>query len=287
METFVEILKAIFIGIVQGITEWLPVSSTGHMIIAKNFMDLKITQGCWDLFLVVAQLGSILAVIILFFDKLNPWSKKKTPEMKKKTWKLWLFVLIAIVPTAILGIIIDKVVLEKVIGNDQIKELLIIAVALVLYGILFIVIERLNKNKKYKYNSVYDIDIKTAIKIGCFQTLSVVPGTSRSGSTILGASTVGVSRTAAAEFSFFLAIPVMLGASALEAFLFIKDGLVLTSTDVAFLIAGTLTAFLVSLIVIKFLMAFVKRHSFECFGWYRIAFGIFLIVYCIVKFNNI
>ena len=287
METFVEILKSILIGIVQGITEWLPVSSTGHMIISKSFLDLKITQPCWDLFLVVAQLGSILAVVILFFDKLNPWSKNKTQEMKKKTWRLWLFVLIAIVPTAILGIVIDKLVLEKIVGDNPLRELLIIAVALVAYGILFIVIERLNKNRKYKCEDVYDIDIKTAIKIGCFQTLSVVPGTSRSGSTILGASTVGVSRTAAAEFSFFLAIPVMVGASLLEALLFIKDGFTLTGTDIAFLIAGTITSFLVSLLVIKFLMSFVKKHSFECFGWYRIAFGIFLIVYCIVKFNNV
>jgi undecaprenyl-diphosphatase len=285
MDTFIEILKAIFIGIVQGITEWLPVSSTGHMIIAKEFVNPLVSKGCWDLFLVVAQLGSILAVIILFFDKLNPWSRKKTPEMKKKTWKLWFYVIIAVVPTAILGIIIDKLILEKIIGDNQNIELLIIAGALVVYGVLFIVIERLNKNKKYKYEDVYEIDAKTAIKIGCFQTLSVVPGTSRSGSTILGASTVGVSRTAAAEFSFFLAIPVMLGASLLETLDFLLDGLTLSGTDVAFLIAGTVTSFIVSLTVIKFLMAFVKRHSFECFGWYRIVFGMFLLIYTIVKIN--
>ena len=283
METFIEILKAIFIGIVQGITEWLPVSSTGHMIIAKNFLDLKISAACWDLFLVVAQLGSILAVIILFFDKLNPWSKNKTQVMKQKTWRLWLFVIIAVVPTAILGILIDELILEKIIGDNQYIELLIISVALIVYGVLFIVIERINKNKTYKYEDVYDIDVKTAIKIGCFQTLSVVPGTSRSGSTILGASTVGVSRTAAAEFSFFLAIPVMLGASALETLKFLLDGQSLSSLDIVFLIFGTVTSFVVSLVVIKFLMAFVKKHSFESFGWYRIVFGLFLVIYSIVK----
>ncbi len=286
METFIEILKAIFIGIVQGITEWLPVSSTGHMIIAKNFLDLKISAACWDLFLVVAQLGSILAVIILFFDKLNPWSKNKTQVMKQKTWRLWLFVIIAVVPTAILGILIDELILEKIIGDNQYIELLIISVALIVYGVLFIVIERINKNKTYKYEDVYDIDVKTAIKIGCFQTLSVVPGTSRSGSTILGASTVGVSRTAAAEFSFFLAIPVMLGASALETLKFLLDGQSLSSLDIVFLIFGTVTSFVVSLVVIKFLMAFVKKHSFESFGWYRIVFGLFLVIYSIVKLKS-
>ena len=285
METFIEILKSILIGIVQGITEWLPVSSTGHMIIAKEFVSPNVSQGCWDLFLVVAQLASIIAVIILFFDKLNPWSKNKLDEQKKKTWKLWFYVIIAVVPTAILGIIIDKLILEKIIGDNQYIELIIISVALVVYGVLFIVIERINKNKKFKYETVYDIDVKTAIKIGCFQTLSVVPGTSRSGSTILGASTVGVSRTAAAEFSFFLAIPVMLGASALETLDFLLEGLSLTATDIWFLIVGSLTSFLVSFFVIRLLMAFVKKHSFEGFGWYRIVFGMFLFIYSIIKIN--
>ncbi|MBR7100788.1 MAG: undecaprenyl-diphosphate phosphatase [Clostridia bacterium] len=281
----IEVLKAILIGIVQGITEWLPVSSTGHMIIAKEFVSPGVSQGCWDLFLVVAQLASIIAVIILFFDKLNPWSKNKLDEQKKKTWKLWFYVIIAVVPTAILGIIIDKLILEKIIGDNQYIELIIISVALVVYGVLFIVIERINKNKKFKYETVYDIDVKTAIKIGCFQTLSVVPGTSRSGSTILGASTVGVSRTAAAEFSFFLAIPVMLGASALETLDFLLEGLSLTATDIWFLIVGSLTSFLVSFFVIRLLMAFVKKHSFEGFGWYRIVFGMFLFIYSIIKIN--
>ncbi|MBQ3589505.1 MAG: undecaprenyl-diphosphate phosphatase [Clostridia bacterium] len=276
---FIEILKAIFIGIVQGITEWLPVSSTGHMIIANEFIKLDVSEGCWNLFEVITQLGSILAVIIIFFDKLNPWSKNKTPELKKKTWSLWLKVLVAVLPAAIIGIIFEDL-LDKHLYN-----FITVAIALVVYGILFIVIERLNKSRKMKYEDVYDIDYPTAIKIGCFQVLSLIPGTSRSGSTILGASTVKVSRTAAAEFSFFLAIPVMLGASALKVLKFVLDGLTLNTTEIVVLLTGTITAFVISLFVIKLLMSFVKNHSFESFGWYRIALGIILITYYIIKIN--
>lgn len=276
---FIEILKAIFIGIIQGITEWLPVSSTGHMIIANEFIKLDVSDGCWNLFEVITQLGSILAVIILFFDKLNPWSKNKTPELKKKTWSLWLKVIVAVLPAAIIGIIFEDL-LDKHLYN-----FITVAIALVVYGILFIVIERINKNREMKYNDVYDIDYPTAIKIGCFQVLSLIPGTSRSGSTILGASTIKVSRTAAAEFSFFLAIPVMLGASALKVLKFIVGGGTLTLTEAVVLISGTLTAFVVSLFVIKLLMNFVKNHSFESFGWYRIALGIILLIYYIIKIN--
>lgn len=280
METFIEILKAIFIGIVQGITEWLPVSSTGHMIIANEFVQLDVSAGCWDLFEVITQLGSIIAVIILFFDKLNPWSKNKDEVMRKKTWSLWFKVVVAVLPAALIGILLEDWL------DEHFYNFIVVAVALVAYGVLFIVIERINKNKKYKIEDVYDIDYVTAIKIGCFQVLSLIPGTSRSGSTILGASTVGVSRTAAAEFSFFLAIPVMLGASALKVFkAFVLDGLTLTLTEWVVLITGTAVAFLVSMIVIKFLMNFVRRHSFESFGWYRIGLGIILITYYIIKIN--
>lgn len=280
METFIEILKAIFIGIVQGITEWLPVSSTGHMIIANEFVGLKVSADCWDLFEVITQLGSILAVVILFFDKLNPWSKNKDANMRKKTWSLWFKVIVAVLPAAVIGILLEDWLDEKF------YNFIVVAVALIVYGVLFIVIERVNKNKKYKVEDVYDIDYPTALKIGCFQVLSLIPGTSRSGSTILGASTVGVSRTAAAEFSFFLAIPVMAGASALKAFkAFVLDGVTLNSTEIIVLITGTLTAFLVSMVAIKFLMAFVKKHSFESFGWYRIGLGIILIIYYIIKIN--
>ena len=280
METFIEILKAIFIGIVQGITEWLPVSSTGHMIIANEFINLKVSEGCWDLFEVITQLGSILAVVILFFDKLNPWSKNKDEAMRKKTWSLWFKVVVAVLPAAVIGLIFEDWL------DKTFYKFVPVAIALVVYGVLFIVIERINKNKQMKYNDVYDIDYPTALKIGCFQVLSLIPGTSRSGSTILGASLVGVSRTAAAEFSFFLAIPVMLGASALKAFkAFVLDGITLSLTEIVVLIAGTLTAFIVSMVVIKFLMSFVRKHSFESFGWYRIALGIILVIYYIVKIN--
>ena len=280
METFVEILKAIFIGIVQGITEWLPVSSTGHMIIANEFVQLDVSAGCWDLFEVITQLGSIIAVVILFFDKLNPWSKNKDAVMRQKTWSLWFKVIVAVLPAALIGILLEDWL------DEHFYNFIVVAIALVAYGVLFIVIERINKNKKYKIEDVYDIDYVTAIKIGCFQVLSLIPGTSRSGSTILGASTVGVNRTAAAEFSFFLAIPVMLGASALKVFkAFVLDGLTLSLTEWVVLLTGTVVAFLVSMVVIKFLMNFVRRHSFESFGWYRIALGIVLITYYVIKIN--
>ena len=280
MDTFVEILKAIFIGIVQGITEWLPVSSTGHMIIANEFVQLDVSAGCWDLFEVITQLGSIIAVVILFFDKLNPWSKNKDEAMRKKTWSLWFKVIVAVLPAALIGVLFEDWL------DEHFYNFIVVAIALVVYGVLFIVVERINKNKKYKIEDVYDIDYATAVKIGCFQVLSLIPGTSRSGSTILGASTVGVSRTAAAEFSFFLAIPVMLGASALKVFkAFVLEDLTLSLTEWVVLLTGTLVAFAVSMVVIKFLMNFVRRHSFESFGWYRIGLGIVLIAYYIIKIN--
>lgn len=280
MELFIEILKAIFIGIVQGITEWLPVSSTGHMIIANEFVRLEVSEGCWDLFEVITQLGSILAVVILFFDKLNPWSKSKDKKKRERTWSLWFKVVVAVLPAAVIGLVLEDWL------DKTFYKFVPVAIALIVYGVLFIVIERINKNKKYKVNDVYDIDYPTALKIGCFQVLSLIPGTSRSGSTILGASTIGVSRVAAAEFSFFLAIPVMLGASALKVFkAFVLDGLTLSTTEIVVLLTGTLTAFIVSMVAIKFLMAFVKKHSFESFGWYRIGLGIILVIYYIIKIN--
>lgn len=284
MDIFIEILKAILIGIVQGITEWLPVSSTGHMIVVNDLLPLNVSDEFWDLFEVVIQLGSILAVLILFFDKLNPWSKRKTPELKKKTWKLWLKVVIAIIPTVIIGVPLDFLI-DYLVGENKMAEIIMISVALIVYGIAFIIIERINKGKVKKCDDVYEIDYLTAVKIGCFQSLSVVPGTSRSGSTILGASVVGVSRTASAEFSFFLAIPVMLGASVLKgAKAVLIDRISMNTTEIVVLIVGTLTAFAVSLVVVKFLMNFVKKHSFEAFGWYRIALGAILIIYALIKY---
>lgn len=274
---FLEALKAFFIGIVQGITEWLPVSSTGHMILFNEFIKLDVSPEFFELFEVVIQFGSILAVVVLFFDKLNPFSKKKDEVMRKKTWSLWLKVLIAVIPAAVIGLLLDDWF------NEHFYNYVVVAIALILYGILFIVIERINKNKTKRIEDVYDIDCITALKIGCFQVLSLIPGTSRSGSTILGASLVGVSRSAAAEFSFFLGIPVMLGASLLKILKFVLNGSTMTSTEVMVLIVGLITAFVVSLIVIKFLMSFVRRHSFEPFGWYRIALGVIVLGYFVIK----
>lgn len=278
METFIEILKAILIGIVQGITEWLPVSSTGHMILVNEFVRLDVSDAFFELFEVVIQFGSILAVLILFFDKLNPFSRKKDEEMKKKTWVLWFRVIIAVLPAAIIGLTFDDWFQEKFYNYVA------VAVALVFYGVLFIIIERRNKNKEMKYNDVYDIDCVTALEIGVFQILSIIPGTSRSGSTILGASMVGVSRSAAAEFSFFLAVPVMIGASGYKLLKYILNvGFVFSTTELIVLLVGTVTAFAVSLIVIKFLMNFVRKHSFESFGWYRIALGVVVLGYNLIK----
>ncbi len=272
---FLEILKAIFIGIVQGITEWLPVSSTGHMIIANEFVNLNISEGAWELFEVVTQLGSILAVIILFFNKLNPLKKAGGRVVfKSETVSLWVKVIIAVLPAAVIGVLLDDWL------ESKFYNFVVVAIMLIVYGIAFIIVERINKRKQFRYTSVNQLDKKTSFKIGCFQVLSLIPGTSRSGSTILGASLVGVSRTAAAEFSFFLAIPVMAGATLLKtAKAIFIDEIFLTATEILIIYVGTLTAFLVSLCVIKLLMNFVKRHTFESFGWYRIALGIILLLY--------
>jgi undecaprenyl-diphosphatase len=247
------------------------------MILFNEFVKLDVSPEFFELFEVVIQFGSILAVVFLFFDKLNPFSKNKDEVMKKKTWSLWFKVLVAVIPAAVIGLLLDDWF------NEHFYNYVVVAIALIVYGVLFIVIERLNKNKPKKVEDVYDIDYITALKIGCFQVLSLVPGTSRSGSTILGASLVGVSRSAAAEFSFFLGIPVMLGASLLKILKFVVNGSTMNSTEVMVLIVGLVTAFVVSLIVIKFLMSFVRRHSFEAFGWYRIGLGAVVIGYFVIK----
>lgn len=272
---FLEILKAVFIGIIQGITEWLPVSSTGHMIIANEFVSLDISDGAWELFEVVTQLGSILAVIIMFFSKLNPFKKiGGVVAIKKQTVSLWVKVIIGVLPAAVVGVLLDDL-LDKYFYN-----FVTVAVALIVYGIFFIAIENINKKNKFTCNDISELDKKTAFKIGCFQVLSLIPGTSRSGSTILGASILGVSRTPAAEFSFFMAIPVMLGATLLKgAKAIIIDGLTLSMQEILIIFVGTVTAFFVSLLAIKLLMNFVKKHTFKVFGWYRIVFGIILLIY--------
>lgn len=278
---FVEILKSVLMGIVEGVTEWLPVSSTGHLILAQEFVSLdlfKTNPDFEEMFNVVVQLGAILAVMVLFFDKLNPFSKSKTHLMKTKTWTLWKRVIVAIIPAGAIGLLLDDWF------EEHFHNFIVVSIALVVYGVLFIVIERLNKKRTMTYETVYDIDTKTALKIGFFQALSLIPGTSRSGSTILGASIIKVSRPAAAEFSFFMAIPVMVGASLYKGGKYLLRNGMPNSYELLILLTGTLVAFLVSLVVIKFLMDFVKKHSFEAFGWYRIVLGIILMAYYIFKY---
>ena len=277
MSTFLEILKAILFGIVEGITEWLPVSSTGHIILLDEFVKLKVSGEFMEMFEVVIQLGAILAVILLFFHKLNPFSVKKTAEQKKSTWQLWLKVIVAVLPSAIIGLLLDDWM------DAHLYNYVVVAITLILYGVAFLFVERLNRTRVLRIKSVYDIDYRTAILIGCFQCLSLIPGTSRSGSTILGAIILGVSRGAGAEFSFFLAIPTMLGASALKLFKFLLSGVSASGTEIAVLLVGCVISFIVSLVVIKGLMEYVRKHSFGVFGFYRIGLGILVLIYFLIK----
>ena len=286
MDTFIEILKAILFGIVEGITEWLPVSSTGHIILLDEFVKLNISQAFYDLFEIVIQLGAILAVIVLFFRKLNPFSPKKTAVQKKSTWHLWFKVVVAVAPSAIIGFLLDEK-LDGFLRNTYILgtslNAIVVAGALIAYGVAFIVLESLRPNKSFRIQTVHQIDYTTALLIGAFQCLSIIPGTSRSGATILGAIILGVSRSAGAEFSFFLAIPTMVGASLLKIVDFLKSGATATGTEIAVLIVGCLVSFIVSLVVIKGLMEYVRRHSFRVFGFYRIGLGTLVLLYFMVK----
>ncbi|MBQ8579179.1 MAG: undecaprenyl-diphosphate phosphatase [Oscillospiraceae bacterium] len=268
----IEILKAILFGIVEGVTEWLPVSSTGHLILLDEFIKLKISPEFSEMFEVVIQLGAILAVIVLFFHKLNPLSPKKDELQKKNTWSLWFKVVAAVIPSAVLGVVMKALDLDEAIYNY-----VVVAIALVVYGVAFLFVEK--RNNAAKIDDVYAIDYKTAILIGAFQCLSLIPGTSRSGSTILGAIMLGVSRAAGAEFSFFLAIPTMLGASALNTLEFLMSGVSATATEVWVLVVGCAVSFVVSLLVIRVLMDYVRRHSFAVFGWYRIVLGALVLGY--------
>ena len=267
---FIEILKAIFLGIVEGITEWLPISSTGHMILVDEFIKLDVSKEFLDMFMVVIQLGAILAVLVLYFHKLNPFSRKKTLVERKQTWSLWLKVIIACLPAAVIGLIFD----------DKINELFFnawtIAITLIVYGVLFIIVEIFNRKRKPKIRELSQLPYTMAFLIGVFQLLALIPGTSRSGVTIITALLLGASRFVAAEFTFFLAIPVMLGASALK---LVKFGFSYTGLEIAILIAGVLTAFLVSVLAIKFLMKYIKKHDFKIFGDNRILLGIAVIIY--------
>ena len=272
-----EILKAILFGIVEGITEWLPVSSTGHLILLDELVTLKVSDAFYEMFQVVIQLGAILAVILLFFHKLNPFSPKKDQKQKKDTWQLWFKVVVAVIPSAVIGLLLDDWM------DAHLYNYVVVAITLIAYGVAFIFVERGNEKKELAVKDVHSIDYKTAILIGCFQCLSLIPGTSRSGSTILGGIFLGVSRAAASEFSFFLAIPTMLGASALKLLKFVLEGATATGLEIGVLIVGCVVSFVVSLVVIKGLMQYVRKHSFSVFGYYRIILGALVLLYFILK----
>ena len=272
---WIEYLKVIILGIVEGITEWLPISSTGHLILVDEFMNLNMSDAFKEMFDVLVQLGAILAVVVIYFKKLLPVDMvKKEDNSKKPAWNkdkliLWCKILVACLPAAIIGLPF----------NDKIDELFYnaptVAIMLIVYGIAFIIVEKLHKGKEFKINDISSITFKTAALIGIFQVLALIPGTSRSGATIVGAMIIGVGRTAAAEFTFYLAIPVMFGASLLK---LIKFGFAFTTAEAAALILGMIAAFVVSIIAIRFLMGYIKKHDFTVFGWYRIVLGILVLV---------
>jgi undecaprenyl-diphosphatase len=272
----IEILKAILFGIVEGITEWLPVSSTGHIILLDEFIRLQASDAFKSMFDVVIQLGAILAVIVLFFHKLNPFAfKTKTKQERKDTWILWFKVCVAILPSGILGVLFDDWM------DAHLHNATVVSIMLILYGIAFLFLEKGNKGKHLRrIEDVHGIGWKTALLIGCFQALSLIPGTSRSGSTILGAILLGVGRGAGAEFSFFMAIPTMLGASAIKLLkFFLETGFGMAGSELAVLLVGMVVSFIVSLLVIKGLMDYVRKHSFAVFGVYRIILGIIVLAY--------
>lgn len=272
-----EMLKVLFLGIVEGITEWLPVSSTGHLILVEEFVRLNASDAFKEMFNVVIQLGAILAVVVMFFSKLNPIAPKKTREEKMATWQLWLKVIVACLPAAVLGLLLDDWM------DEHLHNYIVVSAMLIVYGVLFIIIEQWNKRRTPVVTELSELTYKTAFLIGVFQVLSLIPGTSRSGATIIGALLIGVSRYVAAEFTFFLAIPVMVGASGLKVLKFLLDGNSFTGTELGMLAVGCIAAFVVSMLAIKFLMAFVKKHDFKVFGWYRIALGVLVLGYFVIK----
>ena len=270
----IELLKAVLFGIVEGITEWLPISSTGHLILLNEFITLNVSEEFGSMFDVVIQLGAILAVIVLFFHKLNPFAPSKSTQEKKQTWELWFKVIVAILPSGIVGVLFDDWM------DAHLHNGIVVSIALIVYGIAFILVERRNTGKHLRLiDDVHGIDYKTALMIGIFQCLSLVPGTSRSGSTILGAILIGVGRSAGAEFSFFMAIPTMLGASAIKGLKFLLSGVSATGTEIGVLVVGCIVSFVVSLLVIRALMEYVRNHSFSAFGVYRIILGAIVLAY--------
>lgn len=268
----VEFLKVVFLGIVEGITEWLPISSTGHMLLVDEFISLQGSDAFKEMFFVIIQLGAILAVVVIFWEKMWPFQikDKEQPVIKKDIFSLWFKTVVACIPGAVVTILFDNFI------EAHLHTATVIAITLIFYGILFIVIENWNKTRTPKIKDLSDITYKTAFWIGMFQVLSIIPGTSRSGSTIIGALLLGVSRVAAAEFTFFLAVPVMFGLSGLK---LLKFGFHFSATELSVLILGMVVAFLVSVVVIKFLMSYIKKHDFKIFGWYRIVLGIIVLLY--------
>lgn len=282
MDFIIEILKVIFLGIVEGITEWLPISSTGHMLLVDEFIKMNVSSDFKEMFFVVIQLGAILAVVVMFWNKMWPFKRKDTEDginkkgsiLKKDIWSLWFKVVVACIPGAVVTIAFDDFI------EAHLHTPTVIAITLIFYGIAFIIVERWNKTRTPKINTLSDITYKTAFIIGLFQVLSIIPGTSRSGSTIIGSLLIGVSRVAAAEFTFFLAVPVMFGLSFIK---LLKFGLLFTVSELGILLVGMAVAFFVSLLVIKFLMGYIKKHDFQIFGWYRIILGAVVLVYFLFR----
>lgn len=274
---FIELLKAIFFGVIEGVTEWLPISSTGHLILVQEFIRLHQDKAFMEMFNIVIQLGAIIAVIVIYFERLNPFQPGKSPQQIRLTWQLWLKVAIACIPSIIIAVPLDDWF------DAHFNHMLPIAIALIVYGIAFLWIEKRNQTLEPRVVKLSRMSYKTAFFIGCFQVLSIIPGTSRSGATILGAIILGASRTVAADFTFFLAIPTMFGYSGLKALKFFIDGNHLTLSQLLVLLVASLTAFAVSLYVIKLLTDYVKKHDFIVFGRYRIVLGSLLIVYSLFK----
>jgi len=272
-----EMLKVILLGIVEGITEWLPISSTGHLILVDEFVKLGASEAFKEMFNVVIQLGAIMAVVVLYFNKLNPFAKKKSRRQRVETIQLWMKVVVACIPAAVLGILFDDWM------EAHLHNYVVVSFMLILYGVLFIVVENWNKGSVSKVTKLSDLSYQTALIIGAFQVLSLIPGTSRSGATILGALLIGVSRYVAAEFTFFLAIPVMFGASGIKVLKFLGEGGGFTGMEAAMLIVGCVVAFFVSVLAIKFLMGYIKKNDFKVFGYYRIILGILVLGFFLIR----
>lgn len=270
---FANIIKAAILGIIEGITEWLPISSTGHLILADQFIKLDASTQFMSMFNVVIQLGAILAVVVLYFHKLNPFSPSKTTIEKKDTWTLWFKVVVACIPAIIIGLPLDDWL------EEHFHKFLPVAIVLIVYGIAFIIVEKRNKTKKPRWTTLNDFTYQEALLVGLFQVLALVPGTSRSGATILGAILIGASRFVATEFSFFLGIPVMFGASGLKIVKYLAEGNSFKTEETIVLLVGTLVSFIVSVLAIKFLLNYLKKNDFTAFGWYRIILGVILIGY--------